>query len=317
MSSAAERAAARRAALLNRGGDRLNKLATSARGEEASYLREDRPLAPSLSTFLGEDATSSVPPTPPRPLSFRAESPGPSTPAMRATRDARSPSPFANPLSPPRYDRHESPVPEMFSPDMQLPPQLAQLLASGGFPGVGGPGGAENPLAALLGAGLMPPGMMPPGIDGAEQMPGAAPFEPPRPKSLWERLTPLLHLIAVIVLVLYATYSQSVHHTSTEQRASAWRNLSTKPDEQEVAVLPTSFFWIFLTMQIMLHSLRIFSRHDAALPGLLSMVLPFAPPQLQTIVINGARYYAMLGMLLDDLAVLIFTLGVVVWLNSL
>jgi len=47
------------------------------------------------------------------------------------------------------------------------------------------------------------------------------------------------------------------------------------------------------------------------------MVLPFAPPQVRSVVMHGARYYAMLGMLLDDLAVLIFALGAVVWFNSL
>ena len=38
MSSAAERAKARREALLNRGTDRLAKLTTTARGEDATYL---------------------------------------------------------------------------------------------------------------------------------------------------------------------------------------------------------------------------------------------------------------------------------------
>lgn len=40
MSTAAERAAARRKAILNRGNDRLAKLTTSARGEDATYLRD-------------------------------------------------------------------------------------------------------------------------------------------------------------------------------------------------------------------------------------------------------------------------------------
>ena len=40
MSTAAERAAARRRAIMNRGTDRLAKLTSSARGEDAIYLRD-------------------------------------------------------------------------------------------------------------------------------------------------------------------------------------------------------------------------------------------------------------------------------------
>lgn len=40
MSTAAERAAARRRAIMNRGTDRLAKLTSSARGEDATYLRD-------------------------------------------------------------------------------------------------------------------------------------------------------------------------------------------------------------------------------------------------------------------------------------
>lgn len=40
MSTAAERAAARRRAIMNRGTDRLAKLTSSARGEDAIYLHD-------------------------------------------------------------------------------------------------------------------------------------------------------------------------------------------------------------------------------------------------------------------------------------
>ena len=117
--------------------------------------------------------------------------------------------------------------------DMQLPPQLAQLLAGGPFGGGAGMAPGENPFAMLLGAqgnGEQPGTGVPPGMVQ----------EGPKPKSLWERLLPVLHLVVVVLLVAYTAFSQSFHNTSTEQRTSAWRSLATKrDDESEAAVLPT------------------------------------------------------------------------------
>lgn len=68
MSSPRERSEARRKALLSRGGDRLKKLTSSARGEDApQFSHDDPPLAvPSipLRSFLGESTPDSAP-TPP------------------------------------------------------------------------------------------------------------------------------------------------------------------------------------------------------------------------------------------------------------
>lgn len=94
-----------------------------------------------------------------------------------------------------------------------------------------------------------------------------------------------------------------------------------------------SFFWTFLTLQLTLHSLRIFTRNvrpgvesiscqtDAhqdrvALPGIVSFALPHLPPPIPSLIVNGAKYYTMLGMLLDDIAALVFALGVVVWIHG-
>src|ERR1700754_2702228 len=56
MSSPKERAEARRKALLSRGGDRLKKLTTSARGEDAPQLVHDDPplVVPPLNSFIGK-----------------------------------------------------------------------------------------------------------------------------------------------------------------------------------------------------------------------------------------------------------------------
>lgn len=55
MSSAKERSEARRKALLNRGNDRLRKLTSSARGEDApQFAHDDPPLTVPLKSFIGE-----------------------------------------------------------------------------------------------------------------------------------------------------------------------------------------------------------------------------------------------------------------------
>jgi len=62
MASPKERAEARRKALLGRGNDRLKKLTTSARGEDAPQLvHDDPPLpVPSLKSFIGESTPDIV-----------------------------------------------------------------------------------------------------------------------------------------------------------------------------------------------------------------------------------------------------------------
>jgi len=55
MSSPKERSEARRKALLSRGNDRLKKLTSSARGEDApQFLHDDPPLVAPLKSFIGE-----------------------------------------------------------------------------------------------------------------------------------------------------------------------------------------------------------------------------------------------------------------------
>ncbi len=69
MSSASARAQARRQAILSRGSDRLAKLTTSGRGEDApAYMHDDPPVPKlsSLSNFTGEETPPSrADPTPP------------------------------------------------------------------------------------------------------------------------------------------------------------------------------------------------------------------------------------------------------------
>ncbi|KZW00697.1 hypothetical protein EXIGLDRAFT_738682 [Exidia glandulosa HHB12029] len=316
--SAAARAKARREALLNRGTDRLAKLTTSARGEDAAHFSHDRPLAPSLTNFLGEDSpmnsTASLPSTPHR-RPQRAESSSPAQPSNLSRSTSMPPSnslaamSAPPPMPMPTIEDFASALP----PGMQLPPFFEQILAgaaAGG--GGGGTGIGDDPFAALTGPGGFPG--MPPLM---QQQQAQMQQEPPRPRTLAQRLMPLFHLVAVIALVAYMTFAQRLHNASWEQRSTAWNSLARRRDDREVSVLPPGFFWAFLALELMLHSMRIFSRNDRVqLPGIVSFALPHLPPPIPSLILNGARYYTMLGMLLDDIAALVFALGVVVWFHG-
>lgn len=49
---------------------------------------------------------------------------------------------------------------------------------------------------------------------------------------------------------------------------------------------------------------------------LLALALPHLPPQLRAYITNGLAYARMGGMLLDDVACLVFGVGVLVWIAS-
>jgi len=221
--SAAARAEARRKAILSRGNDRLSKLTNSARGDDPAYKHDDPPLpsfssstSTKTSTFLGEESNMPTPPLRSSP------SPGPNAPSNKST------------------SSQPGPEPGVWSQEQQ---QFLQALMGGmgGAEGAGmGMGGMDaNPLAALLmaglnggaGAGTMPalpgtgsmgtdgksegiPPLMPPGFPNmAGTGPGMPPgammaTEPPKPKTLLQRLMRLIHLVAMWALLAYFAFFQ-------------------------------------------------------------------------------------------------------------
>ncbi|KAJ3501345.1 hypothetical protein NLJ89_g9376 [Agrocybe chaxingu] len=82
-----------------------------------------------------------------------------------------------------------------------------------------------------------------------------------------------------------------------------------------VQVVP--FFWAFTTLQIILHSLRIFSGFDAVQPpALLALALPHLPPPFPSLIVNALKYAQMGGAFLDDLAGLVVGVGFVVYFSG-
>lgn len=90
-----------------------------------------------------------------------------------------------------------------------------------------------------------------------------------------------------------------------------------------------------MTLQVMLHSLRIFTGHvsrrsrlsrmcvdykllqnEVQPPALLSLALPHLPPPFPSLIMNGLRYVRMGSAFLDDIAAVVFGIGMIVLITS-
>ncbi|KAG6916922.1 hypothetical protein DXG01_004683 [Tephrocybe rancida] len=322
--SATARAEARRKAILSRGSDRLAKLTTSARGDDPAYMHDDPPV-----------------PTIPRPSqnSVGEESAMP-TPSNHSS---SSPHATAEPMNPfAAFGAGGMPDPSVWSEQQQQ--QLLQAIMMGNRSPESLPGltptdvdpslpPMDNPFAAMLsGGGAFPPfpGV---GVGGAAGKAPAA--ETPGPPTRLQRLMPFVHLVTMWCLLAYfVLYMEPKVHAEISENLDKlgagglwrrWAELGRASGLAEVAlilriqVLP--FFWAFTTLQIVLHSVRIFSGFDAVQPPmLLAFALPHLPPPLPSIIVNGMKYLQMGSLFLDDLAGLLVGLGFIVlfsgWLTA-
>lgn len=73
-------------------------------------------------------------------------------------------------------------------------------------------------------------------------------------------------------------------------------------------------FYFFATAELLLQSTRLLLSPQLATPslGMLGMALPYLPPKIGLYLRTGLKYWALLGTLLDDLAVLIVACGLCV-----
>ncbi|KAG6899339.1 hypothetical protein C0993_011127 [Termitomyces sp. T159_Od127] len=308
--SASARAEARRKAILSRGSDRLAKLTTSARGDDPAYIHPDPPI-PTIrktsSNFLGEESTM---PTPPNRSSSEPE-----------------------PASPTNIFTATPPDPSVWSEQQQ---QLLQALMAGTRPSEAGPeitskdaqpSPLDNPLAAMLfpqGQGAFPQ-FSPASMEG--KAPAAV---APVPQTRLQKLMPFMHLLLMWALLAYFMFyieprlwTESFADMSGQKFGiwRRWAELGRTTKLEDVAlilriqVLP--FFWAFMTLQLALHSVRIFSGFDAVQPPtLLAFVLPHLPPPLPSVIMNGLKYLQMGSLFLDDLAGLLVGIGFVVMFSG-
>ncbi|KLO17530.1 hypothetical protein SCHPADRAFT_936905 [Schizopora paradoxa] len=299
--SATSRAEARRKAILSRGSDRLNKLTTSARGEDHPAYNENAPPAAKLptDTFLGDEL---IMPTPPA---------------------TSSPAP------------HEQMASDALGSESGIPVELQQefiraLMGSGGMgmppPGIDQPQASdpmfnnEDPMAAMMNALSQLTGQAPGGMPGAPPSAGQS-VQPPRPKTTLQKLLPVMHLFATWILLGFfvafkepEVYAEKPHAMVGQGIWQRWGELNWRKESSILGVQPVAFFWSFVTLQLGLHSVQIFTKSNPVqLPSLLAMALPHLPPTLSFVITNAFSYARMVGSLLDDLAGLVVGIGLVIW----
>jgi len=205
----------------------------------------------------------------------------------------------------------------------------------------------DNPLAALLGgpqagagggggAGMFPPfggpGMSMMGMDGKFPAAPGMGMEPPKEKTKLQKAMPLLHLVAMWCLLAYfvlwaepKAYGEAVGVAEGEGAVSLWRRWAELGRKNPVAleamqtfrIQVVPFFWAFTTLQIVLHSLRIFSGFDAVQPPtLLALALPHLPQPLPSLIINGLKYMQMGSLFLDDLSGIVVGTGLIIYFSG-
>jgi len=169
------------------------------------------------------------------------------------------------------------------------------------------------------------------GLPSAFGQRGTSPFPMPdafasampqveRPKTLLEKLLPLLHAASTILFLLFFLSWTNASSTATEGMLSTdhwrrWGDLATSKPAFGWSSDHRHVLWAFLSLQVALHSLRIFTHSSPPrVPMLLSLALPHLPHPFPMVIQTGMRYMQMAGLLLDDVSILVVGIGAVIFL---
>ncbi|SCZ89022.1 BZ3500_MvSof-1268-A1-R1_Chr1-1g00899 [Microbotryum saponariae] len=323
------KAAARQAKLLAKSNERLAKITGAAKGE-------GRVISDAAVGIAPRTAPSSPPP--PRSLAPRDDDDPAEVDLAAASINARANAlAQLNPQQQAQFD-------QMFggpgaAPGAGAADPFAQMMAQimgGAAPGITvdpnatapspfGPGGA-NMFANLLNA---QPGAAGGGIPA---QPGVAAF-PPTPKTWLDRVFPLIHLVSMIALSVYAiVYVEPAKKfgqygwmgIGSKIDWAAWARLgATKPVQGRIAgqvdqlagvglsVVP--LLWMFVSVELVLQTSRLFLlRNRAPAPSMLNSILPLVSqfsPQLGLLISTIVRYMTLVTVLLNDLSVVVFCIG--------
>ncbi|WVQ83966.1 hypothetical protein IAT38_006111 [Cryptococcus sp. DSM 104549] len=329
-SEAARRAAARKAKILARGNTGLNKLAQTARGDEAGTLYGDastpssaRPAptssTPSVSGSIPPPTSRSQPTSQPRPQSgIPADQQ-----AMNAQLEAMM-SMFGGPGSQSGMGGGEM-------PDMGR--LLAQMMGdsslAGGLPsqnllgdvddpaGLGGAGPGEI-LPNFFGGGAGADGMPPFPFPGMSGMGG-----PSTRKTKVEKWFPLVHWAAVALLALFAVVwwepalrAVAPFKDENERWAGRWEGFAGRSGWKvrgagEVEVLP--IFWAFTSLELILQTTRVLLFKSPARPhSMIQNLLPLMPPSISQPVLTASQYLSLFSQTYKDGCLLVFLIGMTV-----
>ncbi|CAE6541008.1 hypothetical protein RSOLAG22IIIB_04599 [Rhizoctonia solani] len=365
MSDAAKaRAEARKKAILSGRTNRLAKLTSTARGEEAAaaFIREAeaqekaQALAQAQAQAQAESQTQQNELALPgfrdsnlrefvgesTPITSFTPSPGPSrepTPSYVADVSARarddsgldSPPPVWTPEQEALLRRIMGGPSGAGSPDPGMTDPLAAMMSMFSAPGgplsdmLGGMGGANSDgvPSALKNLGLGPAA-----LNSSPMMPPMPQPEsrPPGPKPFLVRCLPLLHIIATVSLCIWfivfgepAAFASTHWDESTPVSSSIWSRwaLLARREPESLGIHPMPFILVFITLQLILHSLSIFYDSTPTEPtGIFGMVVPHLPHPFPSVITQSMKYLKLGGILLDDLSIVIFIFGATVLISS-
>ncbi|PWN44505.1 hypothetical protein IE81DRAFT_321118 [Ceraceosorus guamensis] len=318
---AAARRAARKARILGSGTDRLARITKTGRGDEASTLYP--PTSPSSSSSRG------IAPN----LSAEAdEHPDPEeidlaqlARLQAGEGGAMSVNPFASPRA---GQTHLNDAQSPGQGQQGLPPGFPQLPA-----GMELPPGMADMFAQFQAA--MAGGGGPPGSSGEA---GAQTSTPPVAPSGSRTVERIFGLTRVLIFAAFGAYlvapllhahravlagEGEAHHVNGGallhwarlgyERPSPWDAGTFGLEELGLGGIPV--FYLFLTLEIGLQSARIMlMRHRPPPPSLLQRFSPLLPPALSSILLTGSQYLTLLNAFINDLAVVIFVMGVgILW----
>ncbi|KAK4056969.1 hypothetical protein OIO90_001869 [Microbotryomycetes sp. JL221] len=219
------------------------------------------------------------------------------------------------------------------SPEDMLNQLMAQLTGNASstngaqqnpFMGTNG-GSAPNPFASMMNAQGQP-------------QPPMSPF-PPQPKTLLDRVFPLIHFMTMIGLAWYSVaYLEPANKIGvlgwTDRVGRVdwknWGSLASQRPAGDVAghvvtkgasaigagLAQVPLLWIFVSVELVLQTTRMFLvRNQPEPPGIINSILPILSqfsPQLGLMVQTGIKYLALVSVLVTDLSVLVFAIGVIV-----
>ena len=334
----------RKARILGKGSDRLARITNTGRGEGASaYLDASTPL----SGVRPSSSTSAPIASDDDPLEVDVSQ----LPTISSDNFKQS---HAGAFPSDNVQDQDSQQP--YPPNLMEALMQQMMQGGGGLPGgPGAPPGAEGndmgipPQFAAL---MQNFGMGPGGPSGQAKGPATA----IKTKGITERAFDLLQAILVLFLAVWAAKSSlfTADHTpavppSVSDTSSAtlpafasgtntlhrWARLGyERPSPSEwvqspapslgslsLATLPLlPPFWIFISLEILLQSVRIvlFSNRTPAPPSMLGMLASALPiPNLQLSIRLVSKYFALANALLNDLAILVFVLGMaILWAGA-
>jgi len=149
----------------------------------------------------------------------------------------------------------------------------------------------------------------------------------PKPKTVIQKLFPLLHVIAVWALLAFFIFwrepetfqARNSVVVSSGNIWNRWAKLASHAAAQStwgIEIVP--FFWAFVSLELALSSTRIFFDFDSTQPPfLLILALPYLPEPLPSIIMYSLRYMQLLGTLMDDLAAAVVAMGLFIAASSL